>query len=88
MDRGGGFPSGSEVKNLPTVQEMQEIQIQSLGWENPLEEGMATQSCILTWRIPYSPAYTQRDLAGYTPWGCKELDITEVTEHTCTHRQR
>ena len=88
MDRGGGFPSGSEVKNLPTVQEMQETQIQSLGRENPLEEGMATQSYILTWRIPYSPAYTQWGLAGYTPWGCIELDITEVTEHTCTHGQR
>ena len=36
-------------KKLPTVQE---IQLQSLGREEPLEEGMATHSSILTWRIP------------------------------------
>ena len=37
------------VKNLPAVQEMQ---IQSLGQEDPLEKGMATHSSILAWRIP------------------------------------
>ena len=37
------------VKNLPAVQE---IWVQSLGWEDPLEEGMATHSSILAWRIP------------------------------------
>ena len=37
------------VKNLPT---MQETWVQSLGWEDPLEEGMATRSSILAWRIP------------------------------------
>ena len=37
------------VKNLPA---MQETQVQSLGWENPLEEGMATHSSILAWKIP------------------------------------
>ena len=37
------------VKNLPA---MQEIWIRSLGWEDPLEEGMATHSSILVWRIP------------------------------------
>ena len=37
------------VKNLP---EMQETQVQSLGWEDPLEKGMATHSSILAWRIP------------------------------------
>ena len=37
------------VKNLPA---MQEIWVQSLGWEDPLEEGMATYSSILAWRIP------------------------------------
>ena len=36
-------------KNLP---EMQEIRVQSLGWEDPLEEGMVTYSSILAWRIP------------------------------------
>ena len=54
MDRGGGLPSGSEVKNLPAVQEMQETQVQSLGREDPLEEGMETHRSILAWRIPWT----------------------------------
>ena len=37
------------VKNLPA---MRETWVQSLGWEDPLEEGMATHSSILAWRIP------------------------------------
>ena len=39
------------VKNLPAVQE---TQVQSLGWEDPLQEGMATHSSILAWRIPWT----------------------------------
>ena len=39
---------GSAVKTLPA---MQETQIQSLGWEDPLEKGMATHSSILAWKI-------------------------------------
>ena len=38
------------VKNVPA---MWETQVQSLGWEDPLEEGMATHSSILAWRIPW-----------------------------------
>ena len=41
----------SQVKNLPT-QEPWETPMQSLGWEDPLEEEMATLSSILVWRIP------------------------------------
>ena len=37
------------VKNLPA---MQEIQVQSRGWEDPLEKEMATHSSVLAWRIP------------------------------------
>ena len=44
-----GFPGDSEVKNLPVIQEMQ---VRSLGWENPLEE-MATHSSIFAWEIPW-----------------------------------
>ena len=40
------------VKKLPADAEMQETQVQSLGQEDPLEEGMATHSSILTWTIP------------------------------------
>ena len=42
------------VENLPAIQETQEMQIWSLGWEDPLEEGMATHSSILAWRIPWT----------------------------------
>jgi len=49
-----GFPGGTVVKNLPAKQEMQETQVQSLGWEDPLEKGMATHSSILAWRIPWT----------------------------------
>ena len=39
------------VKNLPV---MLETQVQSLGWEDPLQKGMATHSSILAWRIPWT----------------------------------
>ena len=57
------------VKNPPA---MHEIWIRSLGLEDPLEEGMATHSstCLAN-------PYGQRSLAGYSPWGRKELDTTE-----------
>ena len=47
-----GFPSGSVVKNLPAMQEMQEAQSQ--GQENPLEEEMAAYSSIPAWKIPWT----------------------------------
>ena len=47
-----GFPGGSVVKNLPAVQEPLEMWVQTLGWENPPEEGMATHSSILAWKTP------------------------------------
>ena len=57
------------VKNPPT---MREIWVRSLGWEDPQEEGMATYSSILPGK-----SHGQRSLAGYSPWGHKELDTTE-----------
>ena len=44
-----GFLGGSVVKNLPA---MQETQVPSLGWEDPLKEEMATHSSILAWETP------------------------------------
>ena len=44
-----GFPVAQMVKNLPA---MQEIWVQSLGREDPLEKEMATHSSMLAWRIP------------------------------------
>ena len=54
-----GLPSDSAVKNPPA---MQETQVQPLGQEDPLEEGMATHSSILAWRIPWT-----EELADYSP---------------------
>ena len=47
----------------------------SLCWEDPLEEEMATHSSVLAWEIPQ----TKRSLVGYSPWGCKELEMAEAT---------
>ena len=55
--------------------------VQSLGWEDSLEEGMATSSSVLAWRIP-----GQRSVAGYSPQDCKELDMPEVIWHACTNQ--
>ena len=56
--------------NLPAIQE---TWVQSLGWEDLLEKEMATHSSIIAWEIPW----TQRNLVGYSPWGCIESDTTE-----------
>ena len=45
------MPFGSVINNLSAMQEMQ---VQSLGWEGPLEEEMATHSIILAWEIPWT----------------------------------
>ena len=54
------------------MQETQEAGVQSLDHEEPLEEEMATHSSILIWKI-----HGQKSLVGYSPRGCKELDMTE-----------
>ena len=41
------------VKDLPAMQEAQETWVRSLGWQDPLEEKMATHSNILAWKIPW-----------------------------------
>ena len=42
------------VKNMPAVQQTPEKQVRFLGWEDPLEEGMAAHASILAWRIPWT----------------------------------
>ena len=46
--------TAQRVKNLPAMQETQEVQIQSLGWKDPLEKEMDTHSSVLAWRIPWT----------------------------------
>ena len=64
-----------EVKKLPANARDTETQIPSLGWEDPLEQGMATHSSILAWRIPW----TEEPGRLYSPQGRKESDTTEAT---------
>ena len=68
---------GQMVKNPPA---MQETWVRSLGWEDALEEDMATHSSILAWRIPMDRGAWQPG----NPQGCIELDTTEATWHPCT----
>ena len=49
----GGFPGGSDSKQAAAMEEMQEMWVQSLGQEDPLEKEMETHSSILTWDIPW-----------------------------------
>ena len=51
---------------------MQETQVPSLGGEEPMEKGMATHSSMLAGEV-----HGQRSLAGYSPWGRKESDMTK-----------
>ena len=51
------------VRNPPA---MRETWVRSLGWEDPLEKGVATHSSTLAWRIPWT-----------SPWGHKESDTAE-----------
>ena len=61
------------VKNLPA---MQETSVRSLGWKDPLEEGMATQPSILAWRIPMDRGAWQATVYGVSKsW-------TKYTAHT------
>ena len=57
------------VKNLPA---MRETQVRSLGWEDPLERGMAPTPAILP-----GESHGQRSLVGHSSWARKESDTTE-----------
>ena len=70
-----GFPSGLVVKNLPAKQEVQEMWVWCLGWEDLLEKRMATHSSTLAWRIPWTEEPGELQVT-------KSPDITEATEHT------
>ena len=62
------------VKNLPAnAGDVRDVGLIP-GWEDPLEEEMATLSSILAWKIPW-----KRSLVGYRPWGHKESHMTEAT---------
>ena len=66
------------AENLPAMQEMQDMQIQSLGWEDPLEQEMAIPSNILAWEIPWTEEPGELQSMDH-----KESDTT-ANEHACT----
>ena len=69
-------------KDLPAVQEMQEMWVQSLGQENPLEKEMATHSSILVWEIPWS-----EEPGGLQSMGLQESNTTEqLSKYTMVMR--
>ena len=57
---------------------MQEMRVPSLGWEAPLEEGMATHSCILAWRIPWTGE----------PGGLQSTGLQRVRHNLVTEQQQ
>ena len=63
-----GFPSGSGVKNLPTMWELGEKWVRSLDGDDPLEKVMATHSRILAWRIPWT-----EEPGGLQPLGSRRV---------------
>ena len=74
-----GFPSGSTVKNLLS---MQKTQIPSPGWEDPLEEEMATPSSILAWEISWT-----EEPGGLQFMECKRVKNNLATEHACIQKR-
>ena len=59
---------------------MQETRVQTLGWEDPLEEGMTTHSSILAWRIPWT-----EEPGGLQSMGHKVSDLTEQLNNNNKH---
>jgi len=59
------------VHKLPAMQEVQEMKVRSLGWEDPLGKKMATHSTIPAWEIPWT-----EEPGGLQSMGSQELDTT------------
>ena len=59
------------AQTVKSLLAMQETWVRSLSWKDLLEKEMATHSSILAWKIPWI------EEPGYSPWGRKELDMTE-----------
>ena len=74
---GMGEPGGLPSMGSPAMKEtpaMQEMWVRSLGWKDPLEKEMATSPVFLSGK-----SHGQKSLEGYSPWGRKESNSTEVT---------
>ena len=73
-------PMTMGVKNPPARQETEEMQVRPLGQGDPLEEGMATHSSILAWRIPWP----EEPRGLHTSKGLQRVGHNWATTHTCT----
>ena len=62
------------------MQQMQESQVQSLGWGDPLQKEVVTYSSNPAWKT-----HGQRTLVGCSTWGCKESDMTERLSTAVNH---
>ena len=71
------FPGGMVVKNLPAVQEVQEMWVRSLGQEGPLEQEMAWK---MAWKIPWT-----EEPSGLQSMGLQRTRYNWANEHTHTH---
>ena len=74
-----GFPGRSDSKESACNAG---DQVSSLGWEDPLEKGMATHSSILAWRIPWT-----EESSGLQSMGSQRANTTEQLTHIHTHPQ-
>ena len=73
------FPGGTVIKDHWPVQKTQERQVRPLGQEDPLEKEMTTTPVFLPGKL-----HGQWSLVSYSPWCCKESDMTEHA-HTCSN---
>ena len=80
MPRAGASLAAQLVKNPPA---MQETLVRSLGWEDPLEEGMATHSSILAWRIPWT-----EEPGGLQSMGWQRIRHDWATKHSSTELEK
>ena len=75
------FLSGSVVKNLPA---MQETQVRSVGWEDPLEKEIATHPRILAWRIPWTEESGRLQSRGLQ----SQIQLKQLSIHKYAHKTK
>ena len=78
-----GFPGGTSGKEPACQCRRQETRVRSLGQEDPLEEGMATHSSILAWRIPMDRGAWQATVHRVTESGTTEVTYTCSLTYLC-----
>ena len=83
-----GLPDGSVVNHLPAMQETQETPVRSRGWEDPLEEEMATHSSVLAWRSPWTEEPDRLESTGSRRAGHDWAHSTCTSFHSSKQQSR